>query len=412
MLPQEIIEEIVDLHQHNPSVLKACALTAREFVPRTRTYLFHRLVINNERGRLPSVYNGLFKDNYIVLNAVTHVQLCIDPMLANWSDAEAKALSDSLLQFTNLEHMSITSTRLNTGIANAIFVCAPCVKTLVLNNVEFHWETITNFTSHFSSVETIQLHGIFITSDGSQDFLPIAPEDPSAARTYPRTLIWTAGIDGQDVVPLFFRRNFSLRLSKIETLGIMVQATDHHLRAHMFTLLEQFVSLRRLTIIPRPSYTVCDGAPGALTSIRHCLCLSHQLTVDCYIPGGPTSTRESTASFWFTQQSLCVWLAYAVLTTLQCKLDLLELTLYIDEHCQDDSRADFWNSFDVIVVGQLTPALPTSICIWISGDQGLALEEHVFEDMRDFLQTHLPLLQASGALSVRSAIPFYRPINQ
>ncbi|KIY68690.1 hypothetical protein CYLTODRAFT_253270 [Cylindrobasidium torrendii FP15055 ss-10] len=266
MLPQEIIEEIVDLHQHDPSVLKACALTSREFVPRTRTYLFRRLVIDNKRERLPSVYYASFKDNYIVLNAVTQVQLCIDPKLANWSDAEAKALFDSLRQFTNLEHMSITSTRFTTGITNAVFVCAPRVRTLVLKNVEFQWEDMTNFTSHFSSLETIQLQGMFTTSDGSQDVVAIAPEDPSAARAYPKTLNWTVGIDGQDAVPLFFRRNLSLPLSKIETLQIRVQATDHHLRAHMFTLLEQFVSLRRLAIIPRPSYIECDGVPGALMS--------------------------------------------------------------------------------------------------------------------------------------------------
>lgn len=168
-LPQEILDQIIDLLQDKPETLNHCCLVSKSWVPRTRKYLFARVEIIREWDL--HKWEANFPDPMESPAYHTHT-LTVD-------GAFGAAGKDSwIYAFPRVERLFVTCGYLGLDIGNSLLpfgILAPSLKSLHVNSiVGTPHSQISGLIQSLPLLEDLALQGVdlTITNQGSDGPLP------------------------------------------------------------------------------------------------------------------------------------------------------------------------------------------------------------------------------------------------
>ncbi|KIY64666.1 hypothetical protein CYLTODRAFT_445843 [Cylindrobasidium torrendii FP15055 ss-10] len=389
MLPQEIIEEIIDCLLEEKSALQACSLTSRAFLPRTRTHLFFRLVFRKS-DRLPSAFLSLFGANENVALAVKHVVVAGLSVFRRdaWPDIETEALAQAFEGFTALQQLSLVSSIIPSYIVDVLCNIAPRIHILTLNVVTFELQPDAyRFLRCLVSLQELRLSRMTVVGRHELEVTPPPFSNKALERLiYPRILHITLPVSGdRGIVALTMGDATPLGLAGLETLTITLSASTIF-REVLLGLLDRAMSLRRLVIGPAiTSSHIAFGndsdedRPPRLNTVRE------------------ISVRVSRVA---QQQNLLKWLARGL--EQPSALQQMHLTLFIDVSRHDTvaswaghGDAAMWEGFDRVLCAVKTLR---TFHIRLEGRTWHQLTQPVLHRMKAFLEEHLHGLRTSGVL--------------
>lgn len=253
MLPQEIIEEIIDRLCEEKSSLEACSLTSTAFLPRTRTHLFFRLVFR-KNDRLPSAFLSLFGANQNVALAVKHVVIAGLSVFRRdaWPGIETEALAQAFEVFVSLQQLSLVSSIVPPCIVDVLCDIAPRIHILTFNVVTFELQPDAyRLIRCLVSLQELRLSRMTVIGRHELQVTPPPSSVVGVERSiYPKTLHITLPVSGdRGIVALTMGDDTPLGLASLETLTITLSASMIF-REVLHGLLKRAVSLRRLVIGP------------------------------------------------------------------------------------------------------------------------------------------------------------------
>ncbi|KIY68645.1 hypothetical protein CYLTODRAFT_489566 [Cylindrobasidium torrendii FP15055 ss-10] len=387
MVPQDIIDEIIDQLRDEKVTLKTCSLVSTAFLPRTRTHLFSQLIFAR-KDRLPPAFLSLVGGNKALTLAVKSVAI-IGPVDTDnlWSGVETRALAQVSEAFELLQKLSLVMAYIPTRVVDNFCNVAPRILSLSLSGVSFiQLLDADRFIRCLVSLQELRLRQIRVVGRHEEDAVPALCNEVDVERPiHIKSLSITLPMKGESGITslMMIGNDTPLGLADLETLDIK-SSSFMVFQGILPHILIRAKRLRHLVIAPANAYGFEKDAEA---DIPPRLCTLREISVSL--------------SKVNRQQYLLNWLAQGLGP--QSALQEMHLTLFIDVTANHTlaswakhGDAAMWKSFDRVLSSVKTlRVLHTRL---ETRDEWYQGTRPILKRMKEFLEEHLHELRTSGVL--------------